>query len=681
MVLVSAFVVYFLTLCPTVWVGDSGELIAAAWTQGIPHPTGYPLWLLLVKAFATLVPIGSVSWRMNLFSALCAAVAAELLARALRRLGASRIAAFGGGMTLALLGPIWGEATIARTYPLAALVSAALLDLLARWIERPRDRTLVLHQLVLGVGLANHPMVVAHLPALFAVMLGRPSSARAPELPPARRTPRFRAAFLQAGRIAVLLLALLPGLSIYLCLPRRAAADPPIEYHPVAEVDGHREFLELDSWVAFEKYFTRDFHESRKWARSPGDHLVVLGHHLRELAVELTPLGAGLLVVGGVALWRTKRRSLVVAIALLWLGNLVPLSLHGAWWDLFLYPRYLTTGFVGAALLAGVGLDAALRFVAARSPCLARAPAQAALAGVLPVTLGLANFAACDRRDGWLAADYARAICAELPDRAQYLSGDDASLYPLFALHYTEALRPDLSLVNRFYREEDCDLRERRRTGAAASDAGARPAFSADFTRDFEGLKRSRQGLVYQLRLPDEPPPPRRPFEPPPIRGLERDDEHDPFARSVIAKIEADLADAAEVRGDFPQMRRRLERVARLDPPRPWANVVAVYTLCNAADARARKDGEPLDTARDLDLAEDLATKAQGRGDKDEAFVALEKTIGSARLRQAMQLQDSDRLLAFEHLRRAAELLREPRLALGALWKKLSAIEPAQRPH
>src|SRR5258706_11470762 len=171
MAFVAAFAVYLFTICPTVWVGDSGELTAAAWTLGTPHPTGYPLWLLLAKAFATVVPIGSVAFRMNLFSALCAAGAAGLASRALRRLGVSGAAAFGGAMAFALLVPIWGEATIARTYPLAALVSAGLLLLTARWIEetdagrseRTRDRLLVGHQLLLGFGLANHPMVAAHL--------------------------------------------------------------------------------------------------------------------------------------------------------------------------------------------------------------------------------------------------------------------------------------------------------------------------------------------------------------------------------------------------------------------------------------------------------------------------------------------------------------------------------------
>ena len=38
---------YLSTLCPTIFVGDSGELAWAAASLGIAHPPGFPLWTLL----------------------------------------------------------------------------------------------------------------------------------------------------------------------------------------------------------------------------------------------------------------------------------------------------------------------------------------------------------------------------------------------------------------------------------------------------------------------------------------------------------------------------------------------------------------------------------------------------------------------------------------------------------
>ena len=60
--------VYLLTLSPTVYLGDSGELSAAAFCLGVPHGSGYPLYVLLGKGFC-LLPFGDVGFRMNLMSA------------------------------------------------------------------------------------------------------------------------------------------------------------------------------------------------------------------------------------------------------------------------------------------------------------------------------------------------------------------------------------------------------------------------------------------------------------------------------------------------------------------------------------------------------------------------------------------------------------------------------------
>ena len=70
---VGVFVLYAVGACRTIYVGDSGELVAAVYTLGIPHPSGYPLYVLLGKLWTLAVPIGSIAFRMSLFSAACAA--------------------------------------------------------------------------------------------------------------------------------------------------------------------------------------------------------------------------------------------------------------------------------------------------------------------------------------------------------------------------------------------------------------------------------------------------------------------------------------------------------------------------------------------------------------------------------------------------------------------------------
>ncbi|MEW6679624.1 MAG: DUF2723 domain-containing protein [bacterium] len=60
LVLFGSFEVYLHTLTPTVEFHDSGELISVAYTLGIAHPPGYPLYTLLGEVFITLIPFGNI---------------------------------------------------------------------------------------------------------------------------------------------------------------------------------------------------------------------------------------------------------------------------------------------------------------------------------------------------------------------------------------------------------------------------------------------------------------------------------------------------------------------------------------------------------------------------------------------------------------------------------------------
>ena len=75
--LLALFAIYALGACRTIYVGDSGELVTAVYLLGIPHPTGYPLYVLLGKLWTIVVPLGSIAFRMSLFSSACAAATAS----------------------------------------------------------------------------------------------------------------------------------------------------------------------------------------------------------------------------------------------------------------------------------------------------------------------------------------------------------------------------------------------------------------------------------------------------------------------------------------------------------------------------------------------------------------------------------------------------------------------------
>ena len=121
--------VYFLTMPTTVGRADTFEFQVVAPQLGIAHPTGYPLYLLLGKLF-TLIPMGSVAWRLNVGTAVFALSAATLLYLTGRKLLGHPLPALLGAIALGLTPTFWSQAIEAEVYSLHALIIAAALYLM-----------------------------------------------------------------------------------------------------------------------------------------------------------------------------------------------------------------------------------------------------------------------------------------------------------------------------------------------------------------------------------------------------------------------------------------------------------------------------------------------------------------------------------------------------------------------
>src|SRR5882757_9615953 len=72
----GALILYVLTLAPTTQFWDTSEYITAAYTLGIPHPPGNPLFVLIAHVWGLLPLAVGYAMRINLLAAVTSAVAA-----------------------------------------------------------------------------------------------------------------------------------------------------------------------------------------------------------------------------------------------------------------------------------------------------------------------------------------------------------------------------------------------------------------------------------------------------------------------------------------------------------------------------------------------------------------------------------------------------------------------------
>ena len=213
---------YLLTLAPTTAMWDASEYITAAYTMGIPHPPGNPLFVLLGRV-ASLVPLGSVAVRINALAAVCSAASAALwflvAERVLSawwpvrwtRLVAATLAAVLGATAFT----VWNQSVVnEKVYTVSLLFFAVVSWLTVRWCDDPdgrrADQLLVLIAYLIGLGYTNHPAGFLVGPAVVVAVL-----ARRP-----RTVLRWRLVLATAVALAV-------GITPFAVVPIRAA------WHPV----------------------------------------------------------------------------------------------------------------------------------------------------------------------------------------------------------------------------------------------------------------------------------------------------------------------------------------------------------------------------------------------------------------------------------------------------------------
>ncbi|MGI8509206.1 MAG: glycosyltransferase family 117 protein [Gemmatimonadaceae bacterium] len=218
------FLLYLVTLSPSTAMWDTSEYIAAAYTLGLPHPPGNPMFVLLGRVFSILPIAPNVAMRINILAALSSAVSAGMwfliVERVLVAWLPKRWQRISGGALAALIGAtaftVWAQSVVNEKVYTVSLVGMAIVAwLTVRWCDDPEgpkaDRLLILVAYLSGLGYSNHMAGFLALPAvLVAVLVIRPRNF-------------LRGKLILAGALAIVL-----GMTPFLTQPIRSAYFPRI---------------------------------------------------------------------------------------------------------------------------------------------------------------------------------------------------------------------------------------------------------------------------------------------------------------------------------------------------------------------------------------------------------------------------------------------------------------------
>jgi hypothetical protein len=411
---------------------DGGDLIAAVATGGVAHPSGYPLYLLLARLFQFL-PVGTVAFRTNLLSAI-ATVSASVLVYLLVRdslsnqketkhwTAALAACAFG----LAPL--VWSQAVITEVYGLQAFLLALVLYL----YTRPRPVTASAQKwldcwrgLALGLAMSNHVTTLLLVPA--ALVFGSVQHQVPTGDTPAHGYPWFQNLKLDRGALLRQLGMLAAGSSLYLIIPLRASAHPPVNWGNVVTPT---RFWWLVSGQLYQSYYLQ-FNPAETWGRIQAWAVLLL----QQFGLPGVVLGLSGLIVFG-------RRSRLLFLTFWSAGVFSLFAIFYGSADSYVY---LMPVFLSFAVWIGLGIAGLARQFEGRST-LVRMLLTLLLIGYL-AGRSMINVHPLDASLDDRAESFGREVLSAAPDKAILFANGDEAVFALWYFHFALGERPDLTVV------------------------------------------------------------------------------------------------------------------------------------------------------------------------------------------------------------------------------------------
>lgn len=435
----ASFSIYLFTALPSVYWRDAPEFQTVGFLLDIAHPAGSPLYSLAAKLF-TFVPIGSIAFKITLFSALFGAAISVLVYFIIDALlgelalneneppspDLRRWIALFAALVLSFSNALWENSNVTEVYTFQNFFTAVMIFILLTVLRirigseehgRKAFRLFSLLAFLFGLSLGAHAILVLYLPFLFLAVYFI--------------WLRFTA-LRRVKTYAVLFFFFLIGFSNYLYLPLRSTQDPYYDW------GNPQTFRNLMQHASDRK--DSSFHFSVQKNVLPSQMRMYSGFYVENFSV----LGVGLGAIGLIFLIRKKQKSVLALFAIFFFP---PFLFFIRYWG---ETSAFIPNFLIYDILVGVGLWAAARFIQRRAPNDYLKKGYIAciwvLVGAQLVFLFSDHFKKNNISDYWTPREVMKTVLNDLPPNAIVFS--TLTWFMLSYLQQCEGYRPDVPILS-----------------------------------------------------------------------------------------------------------------------------------------------------------------------------------------------------------------------------------------
>ncbi len=421
---IISFGIYVVTAAPDVTFTDSGELAAVCVTLGIPHPTGYPLFVLLGHFWSLLpLPISEI-YSLNIFAGFITAISASFFLLNVYRIiynlekrsskpmsnRSLLIISFISSLIYSFATTIWAQGVALEVYSLQLLIFNLIIHeiLCATTKTKKSQKHYFTAALLIGLGFANHMTTVLILPAVLFLYYKNQSK-------------RSEFNFNKHILLLILTIPFLIGLSLNLYLPLQSATMPEFNWGWVS-----RSFDKFLYHVQGKQYQIWMFSDSEAILKNFKTFISLLPYQLGWIGFIPFLIG----------LYRSYKNAVnifvfLLLLILICLGYSLNYSIHDI-------EAYFSLAIIAILLFTAIGIYAVAKINFK----------YAAIFFTIPVISLIINYSDNNRAEEYLVPEYTKNLVDALQENAIIFSSQwDYWCSAFWYYQRVENYRPDVVLV------------------------------------------------------------------------------------------------------------------------------------------------------------------------------------------------------------------------------------------